>query len=379
MAAAGLPAALAAAGGAEGLAGAGVGAGGDLPGAASPQRSHNYLEFLLLGFSSALHILVSAFGIMFLFHAVPAALALHAEDSLTEIASGFSTAAIVLVGTLAMPFSNAASVLVTDMEENISFAVTSVWIPAILGVFLTFTASLAQLTLRKFRCCVIPYALLAVVLLVWQAEIGKLVSKVVEEESMDLAADKKSFDVAQARQYHMFNISYEGFSTVYEDNGCSATVPTGGKTRVRVKCSRTTMEGQFLEMAIMQLCTATSFSERRLRMIIVDFERRVERCMTQGRKLRMFSTRTSTRDNVFCRCKAATFDWMRVVSRWATVVWIGEMVASFGVLYFGVAPSLAKMGKDERREILLFAAVGLVGMSYRVLICEDGVAMDSEF
>eukprot|EP00927_Polykrikos_kofoidii_P061391 TRINITY_DN56227_c0_g1_i1.p1 TRINITY_DN56227_c0_g1~~TRINITY_DN56227_c0_g1_i1.p1 ORF type:complete len:395 (-),score=70.73 TRINITY_DN56227_c0_g1_i1:13-1176(-) len=386
MAAAGGLQAGAAVGGADGAAGEapptqplgpgrGGGAAGDVAAATPPWLAQSYPEILLLGFSMLLHTIVGSFGMLILFHAVQMAVTLHAQDALKFVVSGFWTAIMVLAGNVVLPFSTIAASLALEIQENMNFVVAAVWMPMILGFLLLLTACLAQLTLRKFRLFVVPYALLAALFLVWQAEMGKLLSKVADEEDINLVDAQKTLNIAQMRQYIMFNVSYDGFSKVYSDSDCSATLPTGGKNRLRVNCAKTTMEAQFMQAGT-QLCTGSTFGDKRSKFTSVDFERRVEKCMTQGRQLKLFATGTSTRDNVFCRCRATTFDWLHVMSQWVMVVWVGEIVAAFGVLYFGVASNLAKMGKDERREILLFAILGLVSLSFRVLFFPDDLTMD---
>eukprot|EP00928_Gymnodinium_smaydae_P013801 TRINITY_DN15007_c0_g1_i2.p1 TRINITY_DN15007_c0_g1~~TRINITY_DN15007_c0_g1_i2.p1 ORF type:complete len:394 (+),score=56.93 TRINITY_DN15007_c0_g1_i2:66-1184(+) len=355
---------------------AGVGDAGE--GAAGAQQEargteRHLLESAAFALATAVHTLIGTFGFLCLLHTAQAGLTLHAQG--VSVASlgwrGLVDAALLIFGNFIVPFSQSAASYVTRAQESVGFDALSVWMPCILGVFFLWTSALAQLSLRFRRLMfVAPYALSAVFMLVWQAEMMKMITKIAEEEVFEIKENAVNLDKSQAVQLYMLNASYAGFSSVYEEQRCAATLPTGNKwgfKPVQVECEGDSLEAQLMQMASSQFCRAHSGVPA----FIDNYQSRVEMCLKQGGSLRVLPSRTRPRDTVFCRCRTAMFDILRVAMKWCLGCWFVELFAAVSVLYFGAEANLSKMDSQERYEIIGFAAVGTLALALKMTVFAD--------
>lgn len=315
------------------------------------------------------HLFLS-FGTLFLLQAFQAGreLKLAGGPPSEEGLRGLVQAARLLFGNFVMPFSEtvAAAAFPSDV---LGIKALGFWVPTLLGIFIISTATLGHLCLKRRRSAfVLPYVALAVVQLVWQIELSKVLRQVASAEDLAAVVELGKNERMQSVPYAMFEAPYETFVSLYTEQRCSATLPSGFDEQVRLECENDGLEGKVLQFAVAEFCRARSAAGAEQ---VQDFGRRVEACKRQGREAKILPTRVRAQEAVFCRCRSALYDWFRFVSRWIMVVWCAELVGVCTVLYFGVEANLAKMDPVQRREVVGFAVVGVAALAGRVTVFAD--------
>jgi len=209
--------------------------------------------------------------------------------------------------------------------------------------------------------------------LVWQLELSKGLRLMAVSE--DIAAlDKVSqADGYQDVRYAMFKAPYEAFLAVYSDHGCNTTLPSNIDEAAWVECQEGSLEGKIIQFAVANFCRpypeATTVE-------VEDFQGRVQACCSQGKKAKILPEGIRPQEEVFCRCRAAIFDWCRFVAQWVMVPWCSMLLGICTVLYFAVEPNLVTMAPVQRREAVGFLVVGAVLLVSRLTVFADYFSED---
>merc|ERR1711974_175441 len=84
------------------------------------------------------------------------------------------------------------------------------------------------------------------------------------------------------------------------------------------------------------------------------------------------------REALFCRCRVAFYDWLRLTARWLTVVWVAQLLGVCIVLYFAVESNIETMDPVQRREVVGFGVLGAALLCARVLFFSDSMDGDAD-
>jgi len=342
---------------------------------ARPVGLPGVLRLLAMAYAAALNHMALSFGCLFLVQAFHGGREMKAPSGTQEEDGihGFLEAVQLLLGTLLIPFSRVMAAAAVP-TKTIGLQVLGFWLPALLGFYICTTAMLGHLTLKFRRAVfVLPYISLAVVQLVWQLELSKVLRLMAVSE--DIAAlDKVSqADGYQDVRYAMFKAPYEAFLAVYSDHGCNTTLPSNIDEAAWVECQEGSLEGKIIQFAVANFCRpypeATTVE-------VEDFQGRVQACCSQGKKAKILPEGIRPQEEVFCRCRAAIFDWCRFVAQWVMVPWCSMLLGICTVLYFAVEPNLVTMAPVQRREAVGFLVVGAVLLVSRLTVFADYFSED---
>lgn len=341
-----------------------------------PSVARSLVLGLAKAYAGVMHGWAMWLGLLFLLQAIQGGRDLGQGAADEDGLKGFMEAARLLVGNFMMPFSEMLAVLVFP-SEMLSFKVLGFWVPALLGVLICSAGVLGHLSMKfRWAIFVIPYASLAVVNLVWQIELNKMLPQVAAAE--DLSAMQQLRDNDNERvmsfQYAMFEAPYEAFVSVYSEQQCSATMPSKLDEPVRLECMNESLEGQVIQFAVAEFCRARQAESREQ---VEHFGRRVEACKVQGQNAKILPAKAKTREAVFCRCRAALYDWFRFISSWIIVFWCAQLLGVVFVLYSSVEPNIAKMDPVQHREVLGFIVVGVALLVGRVTLLAEYFDDDS--
>lgn len=326
--------------------------------AEAPSIACSVLRAVCSGYASLTNSILFLIGMMHVLHGIQMGRRLHPAGLLQDAAQRGRDAVLVLSGSFAEAFLPGGAAAAHFPAEDLGSKVWQFWIPLIFGTLVALTGLLGRLVLRfQHAAFVLPYSALAVVFLVWQIEFMKTMPLVVETE--EFSVDSKTTQ----ENIMLFKDSYDAFTSHYVDWDCRAKQQRSYK--VRVNCTDDPIEGQFMQFVLTEFCRTQS---RRVD-AMADFDRRVDLCLSQGKGLEIMKrTRDTTPDWIYCRCRSAVFDWLRIVSRWITAVWLGELASVLMVIYIGAEPNLKRMGTTQHREVLGFAAIGVALLVGRVTI-----------
>jgi len=332
------------------------------------------LHQAIQAYASIMCVLILSVGLSFFFHTIQGAAFMHSTTS-KEFLSSLKTAASMLFGNFAIPFSETVATAIAQNAESpeaslsqaMSVGVWSFWMPCMVGTVLFLYGISGYLTL-KFRhiAFLLPFTGLAVVLLVWQVEVSQMLTQIAYEEKFEFTASQTHLKPSQMMHYEMFKTTYEKFIEVLSTAQCEVSSTTSSQRPIQLDCERNSMESNLLRVAVVQFCVPRSRPEL--------FKKRVEVCKLQGSTLSILPKKPLVREEAFCRCRLMVYDWMQAVSRWSMVVWTLQLFGVCAVVYFGMEANLAKMGTKERREILGFAAVGIAVLACRVAFFDGTLA-----
>lgn len=340
------------------------------------------LRTLAIIYAAIMNHLFMSFGMLFVVQAVQAAKAFGsspgsgeeletssaASDYGEQGVNGLTQACRLLLGNFMMPFSEfaAAAIFPTDMA---SIKVLGFWVPTLLGGMIISTACLGHLSL-KFRRSpfVLLYMCLVVVQLVWQVELNKILRIISNAEDLAEVVALSKQDRLQSVQWAMFEAPYQGFVEMYTEQKCQATLPNSFDAKVQFECAEESIEGNVMQFVVSEFCRVRKpFTAAQVQ----DFGTRVEACKLQGLEAKILPSRTRPREQVFCRCRSAIYDWLRFMVKWIMLLWCGELLGVCIVVYFCVEQNLEKMDPLQRREVLGFAIVGIAALVGRVTLLAD--------
>lgn len=324
--------------------------------------------------------IVMSFGVLAVLHATQAAVLYQSMAGL----QGFKTALLMLLGNFLIPFSETAAMAMVpsktsaeSLSESMSIGVWSFWMPALLGMVLFLYGATGHLSLRfPHVMFTLPFAMVAVVFLVWQVEVSQMSAKVANEEEFVFHPDHPGMlDPSQAMHYDIFRTSYTKLVQWLKEQHCTVTpAPGPGAFRpMHVNCQEDSVEARMLQVVLSEFCKPRSNESG----VVEDFLRRVEVCKAQGSKLKIMKEAGHVED-AYCRCRAMFYDILQVMSQWMMIVWFCQFFAVCAVLYFSVEANLLRMDKKERREILCFSAAGVVALICRVTLFDGTLVQMSQ-
>merc|ERR1740129_1339309 len=213
--------------------------------------------------------------------------------------------------------------------------------------------------------CVLPFAILAAIFLVWQLELNKVIEIVANEEALTSKADQTHLERSQEPHYNMYKMSYDQFTDMLTYVGCSISLDKdSGPSPIRLDCQQDSMETQMVRMVLMQLCQTETTDENTVR----DLKHRIQVCKDQGRQLGILPKKLRAREHAYCRCRVAAFKMLQFAAKWAMHFWFAELFGVCTILYFGMEPHLAKMDAAQRRDVMIFGIVGLAVLVARVTL-----------
>jgi len=320
-------------------------------------------------FGAFVHGAIVSFGLIFSLNVAYVGSALSAQglwSSPGAVVGGLRDALTVFLRNVLLPFGE-ATFLDPMMPESPGIDVWGFWVPGLLSLFFLLVASLGLATLRWRRPpWAIPYALLAAVFLVWQAQVSQVFAAVsVWEDPLPLAGASRA-TLAQQVQRHLFKMGHESFTRLYSEQQCRARAVRGAEGAPRqVKCEADTPEAKLMPFVVQELCRSRTDDAE------AEFAARVGGCSALGQRMKLFQSTPSESDAVFCQCWPAVFDSLQSVAGWMTVVWCGMLLGVLSVLYIAVEPRLSRMSSKEHCEVLCFAAVSIGFLACRVLLFPD--------
>eukprot|EP00929_Paragymnodinium_shiwhaense_P091587 TRINITY_DN51506_c0_g1_i2.p1 TRINITY_DN51506_c0_g1~~TRINITY_DN51506_c0_g1_i2.p1 ORF type:complete len:382 (-),score=66.93 TRINITY_DN51506_c0_g1_i2:264-1409(-) len=337
----------------------------------------SFAEKVLYGFSMVMHKLVTLLGCVLLVQATQAVVVMDIPLDTT----GAYYAVLVLAGNFLKPFTDMNAELPglpDDPMEAMDVSVAGFWVPMLLGWLLMTFGTLAHMSMTyRNLAAVVPYALLAVLFLTWQMELHQALGEIAQSEDVHIRDDRAVLEPAQSRQVMIYNYTQAAFVQAYNGANCQSTLPasSAGDQTIQLTCKKDVVEAAALEVGVQALCRP--FTEDRD--VREDFVRRSEQCVALGRRLQtlMRFPNIGRLENVYCRCRTAMMDWLRMFSAGMLFGWIFELLATCGVLYFSVEVNLKRLAAKERTEILTFLALGLVGLVLRATVFRDGIDIDS--
>lgn len=317
-----------------------------------------------------------AVGMLFCLHSVQA-LAMFEPDVLFDDGlQGLKATLVVLLTSCLLPFSDSAAVMVESsgitseyLKETMSTSVSTFWMPLALGLILFSYGLSGQLSMkRKHAAYIVPFSMLAVVFLLWQVEVSQVLSTVAYGEEFTIKAGQTDLQPSQLVHFDMYKVSYEKFQEVLDSMRCTVTKARDVEdSTIQVQCKDGSVEAQVLKVSLEQFCEPQTTDDD----VIQAFNKRVDVCKSQGRQLKILSSKPAPHEHAYCRCRLVAYDCMKVMAQWNMLVWVCQLLGVCAVLYFGVENNLEKMGVKARQEILCFAVIGLTILAGSVLLSEN--------
>jgi len=275
-----------------------------------------------------------------------------AEDVMQGAERPVGAFAIVLRGILSSFVD--VSFLDPVIPTTLSLDMWGFWVPGMLGTFVSITSLLGLATVRGHKSlCAVPYAAFAAVLLMWIVETGHVLTEVVKSEDLAHFPDEGELTEMQHFQKYMFNLTHAMFRDVLTDQVCEVSAEG-------VLCHSGLHEAVIFETFLQEVCVQTSD---------LEFDNRVRVCEEHGRRAG-FLQQPSPTDEIYCRCRSAMFDLMAAMSKTFKCVSLGFLISALSVIYVAAEPKFRTMG-SEQVEVLLFVIVGVVLLSYRLLLFSD--------
>lgn len=213
---------------------------------------------------------------------------------------------------------------------------SSVWVlqPAPLPV------SLDRRVRRRVLCAAAPYAVLAAVLLAWQAEFGAFLG------SLSGLSTGQS-DAARRREVELYKGAHDVFVRAYKRHQCKGENITNGHPR-HLTCSAPSYEAKVMQDAVLQICRVRIKSPKQLS--------RLKRCFALGEQLGLDSGGPYSESyGFFCRCWAASLGYLPALTGMAQILWLGLFLGVLAAFYVAAEPGLSKMEGTARGEVLAFA------------------------
>lgn len=319
------------------------------------------------------HSMLLSLGVMFMLHVTNVGLALSTQEQSSSSAgwSSLRDAIILLLRHVLLPFVE-ASFLDQFLPEDIGIEVMGFWVPGLLSIFLLVTAWLGLSTIRSRQPSpprAVLYALLAAVLLVAQAQVGRALVEIATWEDLALGATPNR----QLRkiQQRFFEASHVSFSERLSEQKCKV-IRRHDNTPSKISCSDDSLEGSVLPILVEEFCRP----ERDATHIDQDFDARSKRCEEQGKLLNLLPNPLTDGDEIFCRCWSAAFDSLKMLSSGLIFVWLGLLAGVLSAFFVAAQPKLARMSAAERSVALRFVVIGLTILACKVTILADSLPWD---
>eukprot|EP00930_Biecheleria_cincta_P046904 TRINITY_DN32430_c0_g1_i1.p1 TRINITY_DN32430_c0_g1~~TRINITY_DN32430_c0_g1_i1.p1 ORF type:complete len:365 (+),score=62.60 TRINITY_DN32430_c0_g1_i1:42-1136(+) len=320
-----------------------------------------------------------AIGVLFCMHSIEALAMFEPEVLFDDGLQGLKATLVMLLTSCLLPFFDSAAMMVDEssggfseyMKEAMSMSVSTFWMPLASGLILFSYGLSGQLSMKfKHAACMVPFAFLAVVFLLWQVEVSQVLSTVAHGEEFTIKAGQTDLAPSQMAHYEMYKVSYDKFQELLDSTQCTVSTARGAQNSpINVQCKDDSVEAQVLQVFLQQFCQIqTSDNE-----FIQAFNKRVDTCKSQGRNLKILSAKSAPHEDAYCRCRLVAYDLLKVMTQWSMFVWVCQLLGVCAVLYFGVENNLDKMGVEARREILCFGALGLAALACSVVLSENTV------
>jgi len=315
------------------------------------------------------HSVIFSLGLVFLLQVANIGVALDAQDhwsSAGTAVGSFRDAVVMLLRNLLLPFAE-ATFLDPMMPESSGIDVWGFWVPGLLSFFFLSVAWLGLSTIRWRRPSrAVPYALLAAVFLVWQAQVSHTIIEISTWEDLGPSTGPSQLSVTQQVQQYFFKMGHESFTQMYSERSCKVAQKVDGIPRL-MRCSGETLEAKVMPLIVQEFCRAQSDD------LEWEFDVRVNACKDQGLRMRVLGSKTQESDAFYCRCWAAVFDKMQSFSKWIMFIWLAMLLGVLSVLYIAAEPKLSRMGSREHSEVLCFAFISMALLACRVAIFPDGL------
>jgi len=319
---------------------------------------------------TVVHSVIFSLGLVFLLHVANVGVALSAQGHWSvpgRALSSLRDGLVTLLRNLLLPFAEASFLDPLMPQSAGGIDVWGFWIPGLLSVFFITTASLGLATIRWRRPSrAVPYALLAAVLLVWQAQVAQALMEIATWEDLGPASGRPRLTEAQKIQQYIFKAAHESFTQFYSEQQCRAARGTGELPQL-MTCAGSAMEAKLMPLVIQELCRPRSSSQT------PDFDARVRKCKDRGQRMKLLASSSSDSDTFYCQCWSAMFDVLHTVSQWIVLIWLGLLAGVLSVLYIAAEPKLARMCAREQSEVMCFAVASIAILACKVTIFADGL------
>lgn len=191
----------------------------------------------------------------------------------------------------------------------------------------------------------LPYAVLAAVLLAWQAETGAFLAS-----STGWAQWGTDSPVRNKRR-ELYRGAHSAFTKAYARHQCKGLNRTEGLPSLA--CTANTFEAKLMQDSIHKLCKVRSTSTRQMA--------RLKQCFTLGEELGFEREGPGAEGySFYCRCWAASLGLVPALGSLCRLVWMGLYTGALSVLYVAAEPGTAALPPSARGEILAFG-VGVAG------------------
>jgi len=323
------------------------------------------LRRLVLTYVNMMSATIAAMGAVLWLHSVQNA-GLVAEEGLHAV----RTMALMLLSNFALPFFDNAAAFVGDffqsssLSDSLTAGVWNFWLPMMFGSVLVVYGGLGFLCSRVksvHAVILVPFGLVAAVMLVWQVEVNLALSKIAQEEVLPLERGQTTLKPDQQPFYHLFQLSYDKFKEALREFRCEVE---GHADTLWVECQDESVEAQLLQVVITQICDAPVEDDQR-----AD-AKAVQMCIQQGQQLGIIPAERAVRDDAFCKCRRLAYSKMQYLTSWSMAAWFAQFFAVCAIMYFGVEPNLQKMPASQRRDVRAYGVVMMAVVIARVLMHE---------
>jgi len=339
--------------------------GSNRPREANASLMGQLVRRLVLTYVNMMSATIAAMGLVLWLHSVQNA-GLVAEEGLQAV----RTMALMLLSNFALPFFDNAAAVVGDLfqspglSDSLTAGVWNFWLPLMFGSVLLVYGGLGFLCSRVksvHPALLVPFGLVAAVMLVWQVEVNMALAKVAQEEVLPLEQGQTSLKPDQQPFFHLFELSYDKFKEALRDFGCKVGA---GSTdaEIWVECQDDSVEAQLLQVVITQICDAPVVDDPK-----AD-AKAVQMCVQQGQQLGIIPVPSATRDDAFCKCRRLAYSKMQYLTSWSMAVWFAQFFAVCAIMYFGVEPNLQKMPASQRRDVRAYGVVMMAVVIARVIM-----------
>merc|ERR1711935_1323642 len=188
-------------------------------------------------------------GVVFFLHAAQSYVLLRSDLGIFNLQSA-KTAALMMFGNFAFPFSETAAISVASSGSvsptmALHVDVWSFWLPMMLGSTIALYGLSGHLSLKyRNAAFLLPFGGLAVLFLIWQVEVSQMLANIAYKEEFTLTPGQTRLKVDQAIHHEMFKLSYGQFIEMLGVTGCTISAAKGrpGLRPVQVECKEDSME-----------------------------------------------------------------------------------------------------------------------------------------
>mmetsp|Transcript_50638 Transcript_50638/g.151437 ORF Transcript_50638/g.151437 Transcript_50638/m.151437 type:complete len:371 (-) Transcript_50638:15-1127(-) len=211
---------------------------------------------------------------------------------------------------------------------------------------------------RVVLLAMLPYAVIAAVLLAWQADVNAFLASVTawSQKSNSLSGSQK------VQRQQLYQGAHAAFNRAYARHKCQGENFTNGHPR-QLSCVAPAFEAKIMQDVVLRLCRVRVKSPKQLA--------RLKQCLALGEKLALEPPGPYSESyGFYCRCWASWLGLLPAVTSLASILWFCLFSGVLAVFYVVAEPRLAVLDTRVRGEAMVFAGVAAGFLLFKAYILQ---------